>query len=371
MVCTASAGGNGAASDGRIRGLDGLRGLAALTVLGGHLSGGIVAVVSVYLFFVLSSFLLTSQFLAWRPGDFADPWRWAHYAQRRFFRIVPLFVVVVLLSAATTGTGAAWLGGEGLPLTVKPERVPSVLRLAEGPNVLWTVAVECKFYLVLPVAAWLIVALGGGRPVVALPLLAAAVVACRLVAEPSRHSVEVLPFLPIFLVGIGAAVVHARLSGGAWAGSPGARRGFEAAAWLAAAAWAVTTPMAQRILGVSLLSAESARHAHLFYAVVFAGLILGMVHGRGGMARLLEARAMRWLGAVSFSLYLWHIGPIRVFAAIDGLHPLVAGGLAIAASLAISAASYRWIEKPILRATRHWLEPRVAGAAMPRPASAA
>src|SRR3954447_25098080 len=76
--------------------LDGARGLAVLLVLLDHAAdadmqpfGNLnrLGKYGVYLFFVLSAFLLTHQFQAWRQSDFLQPWRWGNYFLRRAARV--------------------------------------------------------------------------------------------------------------------------------------------------------------------------------------------------------------------------------------------------------------------------------------------
>jgi peptidoglycan/LPS O-acetylase OafA/YrhL len=85
-----------------------------------------------------------------------------------------------------------------------------------------------------------------------------------------------------------------------------------------------------------------------------AGLVI--VAGLGGLAgqrlptpsRTLATPPMRWLGRISYSLYLWH-WPMLVIPAAVALMPLslpVRLGLATA-TIPIAAASQRWIEEPI------------------------
>jgi peptidoglycan/LPS O-acetylase OafA/YrhL len=65
-------------------------------------------------------------------------------------------------------------------------------------------------------------------------------------------------------------------------------------------------------------------------------------------ARLLALAPMRFLGRISYSLYLWH-WPILVLpaAAIDGTLPLWARLALAGLAIVIAAASQRWVEEPI------------------------
>ncbi|MGO4618539.1 acyltransferase family protein [Ensifer sp. 2YAB10] len=76
-----------------------------------------------------------------------------------------------------------------------------------------------------------------------------------------------------------------------------------------------------------------------------AGLVLSLVSGETAISRFLARDGLRYLGLLSYSIYLWHY-PIAL-ALRDQLDPfttsIVVGGLATL----IAAVSYRYIEKPL------------------------
>ena len=85
-----------------------------------------------------------------------------------------------------------------------------------------------------------------------------------------------------------------------------------------------------------------------------AGAALVIAGGAAGAGtipvRLLTLAPMRFLGRISYSLYLWH-WPILVLpaAAIEGNLPVVARLALVGVSIAVAAASQRWVEEPIRR----------------------
>ena len=85
---------------------------------------------------------------------------------------------------------------------------------------------------------------------------------------------------------------------------------------------------------------------------VGAGLVIagGSSGARTLPARLLALPPMRFLGRISYSLYLWH-WPILVLpaAAIDGDLPLVARLALAGVSVLVATASQHWVEEPIRR----------------------
>src|SRR3954465_1021092 len=92
----------------RLPALDGLRGLAVLLVLLDHASDARIRLFEaanmnragkygVYLFFVLSAFLLTHLLLLRPAAELARARTWLNYALRRFLRIFPLYALVLVV----------------------------------------------------------------------------------------------------------------------------------------------------------------------------------------------------------------------------------------------------------------------------------
>jgi peptidoglycan/LPS O-acetylase OafA/YrhL len=63
---------------------------------------------------------------------------------------------------------------------------------------------------------------------------------------------------------------------------------------------------------------------------------------------VLEYRPLRWIGMVSYGLYLWHWPLIRAAEDVP-VGPLSRTILAFGATFVISAISFYWYEKPFLR----------------------
>jgi hypothetical protein len=82
-----------------------------------------------------------------------------------------------------------------------------------------------------------------------------------------------------------------------------------------------------------------------------AALIWAGGQGGGLATRWLSIKPLRWLGAHSFSLYLWH-WPVLVLARHLWLdHPTPAqAAMAVLLSLGLAAVSLRWVEAPVRHA---------------------
>lgn len=357
-------------------GLDTVRALAALAVLATHTSfwagfypqgllGAMTARldIGVAIFFVLSGFLLGQPFLAAMADGTASP-RAGRYLWKRFLRIVPLYVVtvVVALLALPENDGAGpgtWIR----QLTLTQVYPPS--DLVAGLTHMWSLCVEVAFYLALPLLLWPLhrwSARRGWNPRTVLLVLAGAGLASwcwlGLVAPRVDGSNLWLPaFLGWFAVGLALAVVDLeRRAAPRFAGLAGLA-GQPGVCWtLAAAAFAVSaTPLA----GPTLLEQPTAGQAvvkSVLYAVAAGLVVLPSVLGP---ADTRYARAMAWgplrhLGHISYGIFCLHLLVVHGVAAALDL-PLYQGngwtlfGLTVLGSVVAAEIAYRLVERPAMR----------------------
>jgi peptidoglycan/LPS O-acetylase OafA/YrhL len=136
------------------------------------------------------------------------------------------------------------------------------------------------------------------------------------------------------------------------------------------------------VLVIGLLWSETLFELPWLRVAVFgagAGLLLIGCFGEDMAIRRALPRVIVQIGDASYSLYLSHLFTIDVAGhVLSHLAPYVrllgtpAGHAAalcatVLASLLVAEASYRWIEGPLLRLSRHLIEPRT----LPRTVSAA
>lgn len=345
---------NGTTSGKHFAALDGLRGIAVLTVVLSHLSllhlnpflidfSGI-GKCGVYLFFVLSAFLLTYQFFEKGLGEGFTAGALANYLWRRGLRVLPMFYLVVLVSGLTTAFLSRYLMGHGLPYTIPPRAVLPHLLLQQAVGVLWSVPVEFKFYFLLPLVAALFLATGRRRVLVDV-MLGAIAVALTLhwfpASEMRLGSVELRYYLPVFLIGSLCASVafkvpfdrHPRIA--------------SATAWLVAGVLVLTVPSIYSLV-IRPVPIGYFQKSMMLYGVLWAVFLYMALYAQGWLRRLLTSRVLVFLGRISFSVYLLHF-PILLICRKFAPGNRWVGALAFAFILLLSSQSYRWIERPLSR----------------------
>lgn len=310
-------------------------------------------------FFVVSGFVITSGLI--REAEDTGTLSLVAFYRRRALRIVPTAMVVLaaILAAAAL-----------LPRVQRGSVDLDVLRAAAGlanlwqPSVaspvshFWSLSVEEQFYLVWPLLLLLAWRLGRSR-------------------SRSRR----------FAFWVAVAASFASLSYAEWGGPAGSggmydstlARGWELGAGVILA---ILAPRMQHMSGFRrllltvagtsgvLIGAFTATTYPLPGAVlpVFgtSALIAAGSGGTSPLAEVLASRALRRVGDLSYSLYLWHFAAlafVRLVIPPAGL-AVTAGALATSAVLAV--LSHRFVEQPALRLQSRISRPSVEA----RPASA-
>ena len=365
-------------SGGRFRylpALDGLRAFAVLAVLCYHggMSWALGGFLGVDAFFVLSGFLITSLLLAeWRGTEGIAL---AAFWIRRAKRLLPaLFLVLggVALYAAFVASPIELgrIRSDGLASLAYVTNwrfvlshqsyfdqfgVPSPLRH------MWSLAIEEQFYLVWPLIVYGVLrwrrgsvrALAIVSGAIAIGSIVLMVLLYNPVSDPSRVYFGTDTRASSLIVGALLAMLATKHTFGK---SVLERRFLHGAALVAVGVlgwmWATTTD------GPSWLYLGGFLVAALLVAVVIADVSQEQL---GPVGRVMSLRPLRWIGAISYGLYLWH-WPLYVFLtpARTGLDDYGLFALRIAATFAVATASYYLVERPIRTGSWHGWSARLA-----------
>jgi peptidoglycan/LPS O-acetylase OafA/YrhL len=372
---------------GRVQGLDGLRAVAVVLVLGFHfgvgwLGGGFFGV---DVFFVLSGYLITGLLLA--EFEQRGRIRLGAFWLRRARRLLPaLLVVVVVVSllvrfAEPSGTfpgyrldalSALFYCSNWWQVATSGNYFAATSGLPPLTHT-WSLAVEEQFYLVWPLVVLAVLGLSrsfarGVRVLLAVSVTGAlaSVVEMALLFHPGGDTTRIYfgtdTHAQSVLVGAALAcaltLVERRrgLTGmDPVARTPGARRWFLAGGVVGMVAILALS----RLLGGA--SAFTYRGGFAVVAVSAAAVILAVVSVPAGMvARVLSVPALVWLGSISYGVYLWHF-PVAVFvdAHRTGLGGPALFGLRCLVTLSVAAASFYLIERPVIEG-HFWKSARAA-----------
>jgi peptidoglycan/LPS O-acetylase OafA/YrhL len=368
---------------GRIRELDGLRGSAIAMVVIFHYfqitlmarPGSALAYLQaaarlswtgVDLFFVLSGFLIGGILLDSR----ASTNYYSVFYKRRFFRIVPIYLVTLLLAPVLLFLG---LGPEGKHATaITTDVAPWYAYLTftqnfwmahagsggfSGLAMTWSLAVEEQFYLTLPLyiralsRRWLVGALMIG--IGAAPLLRIALLQSRSENWAGIYTM-MLCRADALLLGVLAAVLlrnkrwRERIRGAGAAFGVFIPVLLLGMAFLTVRAWSPAS---------SLMTSIGYTWVALFYVTI---LLFVLSRPDSMLNKCLRMKWLCWLGTLAYGIYLFHQAvQCLLFGLIWG-HPLaVTGGAtlpvtlaAVALTLLLAQLSWRYFEQPLIRMGR-------------------
>ena len=334
-----------------LKALDGLRGIAVLFVLLSHSSKvGVLfsesldfshcAKYGIYLFFVLSAYLLDRQIGSALLENKADKGFWKSYFKKRILRIYPMYIAALFLF----GVLNYW----GFDTVIdKLEDIPLHLLLIKGESIFWSIPVEFKYYILSPLILWIC------HRFLKWNFTGVVTVISILIIIPMIfHYLYRLPhgstfsFLPVFLTGTFIAIAEIL------------KKDFIKVK---------ISPVVMDTSGILCFSLVILSIPHFFYTLtgmefnflrpllyVPYSLCWGMVllsskYGSGIMKRFLELKILRFIGVISYSVYLLHI-PVLVY--ISGNDDVPQGAkvyVFFIVTMICSSITYLVIERPALK----------------------
>lgn len=321
--------------------IEGMRGLAALYVVLGHICsiaypGVFLGVrgdapewlrivmqpfgfghIAVAAFIVISGFCLQTSLFNKGDGTLQDP---KTFYKRRALRILPPYYACLAISICVVFKVTP-LGGDGLPFSLYTPATPQAIAahvfmvhnwspdwMYKINGVLWSIAIEAQLYLLFPLLVFLI------NKAYRLPtlLLAMSISASTLLIWPKAEK-----FYPWYfaLFTLGMIASHLAFNPPKWRG-PNALAsmlfgGLCLVGCIYSAAEGYRMPVLDAWMGACVVS--------VIYACT--------VSKKFTVGKLLSARPLVWLGAISYSLYLMHhpiLQPLYIFRPAWAQEPLQA-----------------------------------------------
>jgi peptidoglycan/LPS O-acetylase OafA/YrhL len=340
-------------------GLDGLRAIAIAMVFGFHLGlpGLSLGWAGVQLFFVISGFLITGILL--RSRDRSHYFR--HFYIRRTLRIFPIYYLVVAIYFLVAHLQGDRATTHLLPyyLSYSQTYPQLVTRYACAPLLghTWTLAIEEQFYLLWPLALFL---LRGVWLATALGACIVSALGVRIALHGHANPFLSLGWLPtqLDLLAVGAAIA-------VLAANRTAARMRQIGYFLAITGLLVAGVMVARAglqafwSPITWVPLPFSPYFPTAMAVLFGGIVI-LTTVQASLTRWLANRPMMRIGKISYGLYLFHpfiftwverlMAPLRPPGpptAMGRLVLLATMAAKLAATVLVAECSWRFFEGPI------------------------
>lgn len=342
--------------------MDGIRGLAVLIVFMSHTSGREQAIspylqfhgighIGVYLFFVLSGFLLASNLIdeSIKYGHISV----RNFLIRRFLRVAPLYYLVVtlvfLFQVLTAHVYPEYLHIDNSWLSYFKH-----LLFLKGDGVFWTVPAEFVFYLALP---YLVIWLLKSHKVtyIAVSFFALAYFLWFLLIKsghiPVTWALKVVEvhhssqFLDVFLCGVLAAFVQKRHAYKAFIAKNSIYASYCVLLVFALSMFITCCMVAYSFMGFHRPFYDL-RWFSLGYGVLFSLVILSTLN-EGVTKSLFESKLLVFLGRVGFSWYLVHFLVLQLVNMYLS-SPILRFSISFLVCALVSSLLYQYVERPFI-----------------------
>jgi peptidoglycan/LPS O-acetylase OafA/YrhL len=338
--------------------LDGIRAISFFLVFFAHAGLGhtIPGGFGVSVFFLLSGFLITTllrlEFARYQRISLGS------FYLRRVLRILPPLYVTLALAVVLYGIGQ---GHPALPFAGTLAQALQVSNYYEiyadpvvtipGSGVLWSLAVEEHFYLIFPLLyAWMAPRFSVCRQSLILLAVCAAALAWRCILHFYFHASFVRTYygtdarFDSILFGCVFAIIA----------NPVLRDPLHG--WfLRQMKWLL--PLCIFVLLGTFLNRDESFRETLRYTLQGLALIplfIAAIHYQRSLpVVILNLPVVRFLGVLSYSLYLCHFIIIEFIESVWTLNPILSGAVSLACALGFATLVHYWIERPCTRIRKH------------------
>jgi len=290
------------------------------------------------LFFVLSAYLLDRQIaLVFIEKEFNKEY-WKNYFLRRFLRIYPLFFLALVFHWFFSVFGISTVIDSWMD-------IPAHLILYLGESIFWSIPVEFKYYFLSPLLMlifhkYLKWDLKKIMLVFVLTALGILILNYNLVLS----RISTLRYLPIFLVGTFISITEVFKAKNIQGIN---KRKIDFIGILSFVAIIISVPQFYEKTFLNKVNFQS-HQFYLPYAILWGFILLAAKYGDGVLKFFFGLRLLRFIGTISFSVYLFHMLFLKIVMIIE-MPDYLRIYFFFILTFGFSSLSYLLIEKPLSR----------------------
>jgi peptidoglycan/LPS O-acetylase OafA/YrhL len=365
--------------------LDGLRGIAVLSVMLGHLSlvgakadlrdefsnlpiaapgflpGGVFGV---DIFYVLSGFLITSLLLeeSRQNGNF----RLGPFYMRRVLRLGPALLLLMAFASLYILLAGPSRGSFGFAAVLWA--IGYVSNYAGGFHVnmgmlthTWSLCLEEQFYLIWPISLVFLVRLPARRLLTFVVLGAIGSAILRYIVWRQGHLTLAWGSLPCRADGLLSGIAVAIMANQGWL------NGAKVAPFMRRLTWASAIVLALSLIFINGASPFLYKGGYFLISVTTAALIAGLISNPPTFVqKILSLKPLTFTGKISYGLYLYHMPIYCLFAwqrlsfLPKPLLVLACASIVFAMAFVVAYLSFIFVERPALSLKRRFSSHRHA-----------
>jgi len=223
--------------------------------------------------------------------------------------------------------------------------------LLKGESIFWSIPVEFKYYLISPIIMWFCQRfLNWDNIKLALFFLSLIIASIGIELLFKLPLVSTLRYFPIFLVGTTISIYELNIK------NEKSKRVKPITLNLLGITSALIILITVPFYFESIFGINVDFHSSIFffpYAILWGIILLTAKYGRGLIKKILEFKFLRFIGTISFSMYLFHKLFLKLVKVVD-INPNLQIYIFFILTIIFSSISYLMIEYPLskIRFTR-------------------
>lgn len=316
--------------------LTSIRGLACIIVLIAHLTILIPNVgsntsgtgkIGVWLFFILSAFLLTIQWIDISKISLKEIFK---FYNKRIFRVLPCYIVVLFMAF-------------GLKYFVTINDVIEHMLLLKGRGHFWTIPVEMFYYLLVPIIMLTLDRKNYKKSLIVLTIYFCISVVAFPFWKYEENSINLKWYIPVFIMGMILAYIYKLIEN-----KPKKELKYDIIVIAIVIGMICSVPYMRNLL-FNIKPDRYLQNKYLFFGLAWSIIILGIFNSKYLYDIFTNSKILKKIGEISFPIYLVHyilLNKLRLS------QPILRALAVVVISILLAVILNKLIEQPMIKLSK-------------------